>query len=458
MHAPEVTDWEGPGDGHWWESEHTDQSVVEEMMSRSICALTETEECPSAWDKIFRYFNQTHGKGDTGYQAGEKIVIKVNFVGFIGVWGGAGVDPSTYDLVTQMDYMNTSPQMMVALLRQLVYEVGVEQENISIGDTLCYFPNQYYDMCHNEFPDVKYLDYEGKFDRTPVSQSTTPLYWSIDPTGKLQDYAPVCYVEADYLINLANLKSHSSAGITVCAKNHFGSLVRYPAESRYYDLHKTLADSVPAPGSYRCLVDLMGHSHIGGKTLLYLIDGLYPGRHPVDYVPTMWNSEPFNGNWTASLFVSQDPVAIDSVAFDFLYEEWSYDFPGMSGTGDYLHEAALADSPPSGTFYDPDHDGNVTPLESLGVHEHWNNSTDKEYSRNLGTGDGIELIPMVFSAGPGDINGDGNVGVADYSIIAEHWLESNCGRCWGADLNGDSDVDEGDFAEFVYYWTAEYPH
>jgi hypothetical protein len=31
-------------------------------------------------------------------------------------------------------------------------------------------------------------------------------------------------------------------------------------------------------------------------------------------------------------------------------------------------------------------------LQSLGAHEHWNNATDKQYSRNLGTGNGIELI------------------------------------------------------------------
>ena len=34
-------------------------------------------------------------------------------------------------------------------------------------------------------------------------------------------------------------------------------------------------------------------------------------------------------------------------------------------------------------------------MESLGVHEHWNNSTDKQYSRNLGTGEGIELIKLI---------------------------------------------------------------
>jgi hypothetical protein len=45
-------------------------------------------------------------------------------------------------------------------------------------------------------------------------------------------------------------------------------------------------------------------------------------------------------------------------------------------------------------FYDPDHKGNVTRLQSLGVHEHWNNPVDKQYSRNLGTGKGIELIKL----------------------------------------------------------------
>jgi hypothetical protein len=31
-------------------------------------------------------------------------------------------------------------------------------------------------------------------------------------------------------------------------------------------------------------------------------------------------------------------------------------------------------------------------VESLGVHEHWNNARDKQYSRNLGKKQGIELV------------------------------------------------------------------
>jgi len=161
----------------------------------------------------------------------------------------------------------------------------------------------------------------------------------------------------------------------------------------YYDMHKDLPYTTPGNGRYRPLVDLMGHKHLGGKTMLYLIDGLYAGKHAKERAPRKWNSRPFNGDWTSSLFASQDPVAIDSVGFDFLRTEWD-DAPHKSGTNDYLIESALANNPPSGTFYDPDHKGNVARLASLGVYEHWNNPTDKQYSRNLKTGKGIELVKL----------------------------------------------------------------
>jgi hypothetical protein len=393
VHDPDATDWKGPGDGHWWESNHTNQQVVERMMSQAIRRLAGEASDAEAWNRLFRYFNRTHGKGDVGYQPGEQIAVKVNFVGMI--WRGGLVNPETYDLERQKDYMNTSPQMMLALLRQLVKTVGVKQTDITLGDTLALFANEYYRVLHDEFPDVHYLDHAGKFGRVAAKPSTVPLYWSCRPKVSLQDHVPVSFAQADYLINLANLKSHTGAGVTLCAKNHYGSLIRWPAEKGYYDLHQS--GFAPGTGEYRCLVDLMGHAQLGGKTLLYLIDGLYAGRHPIDDAPKKWNSSPFNGDWASSLFASQDPVAIDSVAFDFLWAAWD-DYPHKSGTDDYLHEAAQADNPPSGTFYDPNHSTNTTRLASLGVHEHWNNPTDKQYSRNLGTGKGIELISVVHPA------------------------------------------------------------
>ena len=220
---------------------------------------------------------------------------------------------------------------------------------------------------------------------------TVPLYWSCRPKGKATDYIPAGYAEAEYLVNFATLKAHLGTGVTLCGKNHYGSLIRRPPEKGYYDIHGSLPNEVPGSGHYRALVDLMGHAHTGGKTLLYLIDGLYAGVHPTESSPRKWSTAPFHDDWTSSLFASGDPVAIDSVAFDLLWSEWK-DYPRMPGADDYLHEAALANHPPSGTFYDPDHPTDVTRLPSLGVHEHWNNPEAMQYSRNLGKGDGIELI------------------------------------------------------------------
>lgn len=89
----------------------------------------------------------------------------------------------------------------------------------------------------------------------------------------------------------------------------------------------------------------------------------------------------------------------------------------------YLHEGALSDNPPSGTFYDPEADG--TQLASLGVHEHWNNATDKLYSLNLNTGEGIELVRapsspvnLVAEAGEGfvDLSWDPCVFTDSYTV------------------------------------------
>ena len=390
-HDPKAAAWAGPGQGHWWESDHTNQAVVDSMMAEAIQALGGKGGEAKAWDAIFKYFNQAHGNGKTGYRRGEKVTIKVNLVGCI---AGRAVDPKSYDMAHDLDYMNASPQMILALLRQLVHEAGVREQDISVGDPLSLVPNQFFGPLHSEFPNVHYLDHDGgnaTYPRTRVQCSSIPFYWSSRPPGAAQDYVPVHYAEAKYLINMANLKAHTGAGVTLCAKNHFGSLIRRPPDKGYYDMHTSLPMWLRGTSKYRDLVDLMGHEQIGGKTLLCLIDGLYPGVHPTEHAPRKFSSAPFNGHWASSLLASQDPVAIDSVAIDFLRAEWN-DYPHMSGTDDYLHEAALADDPPSSTFYDPDHASGTTRLRSLGVHEHWNNPEERQYSRNLGKGEGIELL------------------------------------------------------------------
>ena len=391
IHDPQVLNWQGPSDGRWYQGGRTRQDRVDAMLLRAVCELTGQSKPADAWDKLFRHFNKARGK-DAGYSPGEKIAIKPNWVGMI--WREGNVDPQTYRLIRRQDYMNTAPQMIVALLRQLT-SIGVKQSDITVCDTLAYLVHEYYEILHGEFPDVQYVDYAGKFGRIQVKPSQIPLYWSCRPQGKLQDYIPTCFAEARYLINFAALKAHGATGVTLCGKNHFGSLIRWPVQQGYYDIHTHSFSQKTR--LYREQVDLFGHEHLDGKTVLYLIDGLFSGKHPMDHLPRRFNLPPFGGNWPCSLLASQDPVAIDSVGYDFLRSEFD-DFPRRPGVDDYLHEAALAADPPSGTAYGPNNATAQKRLASLGVHEHWNNPTERKYSRNLGTGEGIELVAVSLAS------------------------------------------------------------
>jgi hypothetical protein len=415
VHAPEATDWAGYESAqHWWNAEHTDLAVVEEMMSQALLRLAGKQDGPQAWQALFTHFNQEKGRGQRGYSAGEKIAIKINLTTCNA--RGREVDLVTYQKKPNiLNRVDTSPQMVLALLRQLVYVAGAKQEDITVGDPTGLFPSFMWDMIYPEFPGVRYLDNHGGSGRTRAEFSKTPFYWSTPAAqGKRQDYIPVPFAEADYIINFAVLKGHS-AGITVCAKNDYGSLLRCPdgflrdeGTQNFYDLHRSIPGGAEGNGMgrYRALVDMMGHPHLGGKTMLFLIDGLYGGYY-WEGIPRKWTSAPFGdgtrGDWPSSLFASQDPVAIDSVAYDFLLEEWPRVVTGGTGAAgslrggaeDYLHEAALAGAPPSGTFYDPSRDG--VGLKSLGVHEHWNNPVEKKYSRNLGYDRGIELVALHVS-------------------------------------------------------------
>ena len=150
-------------------------------------------------------------------------------------------------------------------------------------------------------------------------------------------------------------------------KNHFGS-VHFPTAGGWVPrtLHNYVLRTRPM-GSYNALVDLMGHRHLGGKTVLYMLDGLYTAVHNEGNV-FRWQS--FGDQWASSMLMSQDPVALDSVGMDILsHEPRATELRGNADN--YLHEAAQAAKPPSGTVYNPDKSG---ALASLGVHEHWNNA------------------------------------------------------------------------------------
>ena len=382
---PASTSWDG-STGDWWDDNNTDQGVVDYMVSKTIQTLTGQSSDPNAWDAIFRYFNKTKGSGDIGYQQTEKIAIKLNMNQNRDIsWGrGQGMP---------------SPHVVYSLVDQLINAAGVPGSAITIYDASRYIGDPIYNKIRSNhdpnFQQVRFVvgpDRAGNGRIAATRDLNNPIHFgnpNVPDNGNVN--IPLCVTQAKYLINMALLRPHTRGGVTLCAKNHFGS-VYFPSRNDWHPGHlhnyvgKTIGIDV-----YNCLVDLIGHRHLGGKTMLYMIDGLYPAEYQEVNV-IKWES--FGDDWCSSILASQDPVAIDSVALDFLRNEPRCG--EVSGTPDnYLHEAAQADNPPSRTFYDPEGDG--TRLASLGVHEHWNNPVDKQYSRNLGTGNGIELVIPSFA-------------------------------------------------------------
>ncbi len=325
-------------------------------------------------------------------------------------------------------------------------------------------PAQYWDPCHTEFPNVVYLDHRGLCGRTLVTMSTHKFWWSkpgVNPTN--QDYVPVPNAEATYFINIANCKSHEGGGISMCGKCYYGALFRTPSTAGYYELHGDLpwSSGTPGWGHYRTLTDFMAHGDFGGKGMLWMLDALWGGTD-AGTRPTKWNMAPFNGTWPSSLVVSMDQVAIDSVGLDAVTAEGEpYVNPTnpkyVAAADDYLHEAATIDSPPSGIFYDSDHSG--LRRSSLGTHEHWNNNTARQYSRNLSpTGAGIEL--RWFDLGdPGDANRDKTVNALDLTAVINAYGESwdQPGFDPKADLNCNGRVDASDVLEVLNNFGKVYP-
>jgi len=281
----------------------------------------------------------------------------------------------------------------VSLVTQLIEAGGVRGEDIMIYDVTNTrnvgqpIFTRIRANSNPQFQKVKFLvgaDYNfgGRLSATPDMANPIQFSKADVPVGYLSEQANA----AKYMINMALLRAHGMAGVTLIGKNHFGS-VYFPNEGGGWS-PRTLHNSVmrtQAVGSYNALVDLMGHRHLGGKTMLYMLDGLYSAEQNEGNV-IKWAS--FNDHWASSLMMSQDPVALDSVGIDVLRNE-PRATQVRGNVDNYLHEASQANKPPSGTVYNPNKTG---PLASLGVHEHWNNATDRKYSRNLGRKQGIELI------------------------------------------------------------------
>ena len=413
-HDPKATKWKGnwkQESDQYWLDENTDQHRVEAMLEANLTQLTGAKNTEKAWAEIFKYHNEkVRGLKNIGYKAGEIIALKPNL-------------NNTYGPVKNDNWTDESPQLMLAMVRQLVNNAHVDPKDIVIYDVRRFIPHYMLTKIWTEYKDVRFVQGEapkegqpknpgyGDYHGLEASVWVQGITYSNGKYNKARNI-PKQVFDATYLVNTALLKSHSypyndmedgdegQTGITMCGKNHFGSIEGTP------ELHAAInTNQEGLKNVYSPMVDLASSPNLGEKTILYLLDGLYCGRkwktYPIHFPNPPFNNqvEPYeNTNWPASILTSLDGVALDCVGLD-IYNSQTKNNLNKDGhsrilvrenADEYLKEMSQANNPPSGTKYMQ----NGKQLTSLGVMEHWNNDLSRKYTRNLDpkNGKGIELI------------------------------------------------------------------
>jgi hypothetical protein len=335
-HNPNAAMWRGAG--NYWAASVNPQAEYNKAFTYGIESLSGGTDDSTAWDKMFKWFNGTHGRAGTGYQAGDSIAIKINQNNSAASGAGPG------------NVMNANPQTCVAVLTSLV-KAGVPQGEITIGDPSRAVTDNIFNAIHTAFPKVRVVDYFGNNGRV-----TTGTVANVFPNNDVVTGQSTCFYNARYIINQPLLKGHTGT-VTFGSKNFYGTNGIKPNWQDNGNRH-------PADNA---LTNYMTNAKFGGKVVLWAMDAMYPSPQ-LDGGPWANFAEaPFNGKPMSSFILSLDGVAEESVSWDFFIQH------GAANGYNYITDAANA---------------------GAGVQEHWNSNTGRKYSRNLDpvNGKGIELV------------------------------------------------------------------
>jgi uncharacterized protein (DUF362 family) len=252
-------------------------SIVDIMMEESIKTLTGIGDVGEAWKSIFGGIDET------------KIIgIKVN-----AAW---------YPIPTHPQFVNS----IINGLTQMNFGGNLfKRNNVVI-----------WDRTDSELQDSGYMIYAGTdpdivrcFGSSHAGvgyDSDTPLTVDYYPSGTVTKYpSNIMSVLCDYLINVSVLKNHSTSQVTLCLKNHFGSIdqpVGNPPHYNYCDpsipsLNQQIRDVVRPPF----------------KEKIFIIDSLFGSLLQGPVGNPDWNPK--------KLIMSLDPVACDYQGWNLINEE-----------------------------------------------------------------------------------------------------------------------------------------
>ena len=270
--------WKQKSD-QWWLDENTDQSRVDALLAATLTRLTSTAKPEDAWRAIFEYYNKHSRKMDSrGYEPGEVVAVKIN------------LNNSTDDAKTD-NFIDASPQMVLAVVRQLVNQAHVRPQDVIVYDARRFMPPYLLMKVWTEFRDVRFVQVKPPTEKQP-SNPAYGTHYGLEAADWVEGIAysngkydqakfiPRQILDAVYIVNMALLKAHSypynemeggdsgQTGITMCGKNHFGSIEGTP------ELHAAInTDQEGVKNAYSPIVDLAASPNLGAKTILFVLDG-----------------------------------------------------------------------------------------------------------------------------------------------------------------------------------------
>lgn len=271
---------------------------LDEMLAEGIKEFTKQKDLKKAWLEIL-----------TDYKKGDKIAIKPNF----------------NSLNHGYKYTITSPQLVNSVVKHLVEVVGARPNDIFLYDLCKKIPA---DIVRNR---INYpVNYIERIDAASIfDKIISRLHYglaSADPSSEIKMreriideketpvkcYMPKIVTQVQHIINLPLFTNHIYIANSGALKNHYGT-VRF---SNFHSYPGVLHGSV----LNKSVTDINQHPQIKNKTRIIIADGIFgvfdrgegEGKR-------VWKS--FNKDFPKSIFISKDPVAIDSVMASLIIKE-----------------------------------------------------------------------------------------------------------------------------------------
>ncbi|MCW5979420.1 MAG: DUF362 domain-containing protein [Bryobacteraceae bacterium] len=249
---------------------------IRQMMVRGMTELTGAPDWASAWRRFF--------------SPGDVVGIKLNGVGMPRAVSSREVFTLVVDGLTSA---GVRPEDIVAYDRYQSYVKGAGFASwLPAGVKLTWAVAAYDDIQQSidGYDPAHYVDFPYVLPGQSLS----------DPTARRSFAATFITQQVNKLVNLAVLKDHQAAGVTLCLKNLSHGLANNVARSHV---------SIAAPVVDAFIPAVVSMPAIRDKTVLHILDGVKGVFHggPGAYPEFVWEHQ--------TMYFGTDPVAVDRIGW-----------------------------------------------------------------------------------------------------------------------------------------------